>query len=164
MLYISAQLRTHTPCSSVKRLPHWRIEYRCWRLIVQGMKERNIEDVHDFSFVLPTLEYHNQIWTWFDFFIVMKNVAKRVVLSQVSIPRSRYLSTCLIGLCRLADVYVALSTSCFCLLSSLLHHPCMCFLSLECHFYSGIPVMTPLLCTQIAIVSSCSVLLKRDVD
>ena len=52
-------------------------------LTFQGVKEKNIEDVHDFSFVLPTVEYHNCIWTWFDFFIVMKNVAKRVVLSQV---------------------------------------------------------------------------------
>ncbi|XP_076453404.1 protein hobbit-like isoform X2 [Babylonia areolata] len=52
------------------------------RVSYKGEKEKNIEDVHDFSFVLPTVEYHNRIWTWFDFFIVMKNVAKRVVLSQ----------------------------------------------------------------------------------
>nr|KAG5698428.1 hypothetical protein BaRGS_006623 [Batillaria attramentaria] len=52
------------------------------RVSYKGEKEKNIEDVHDFSFVLPTMEYHNCIWTWFDFFIVMKNMAKRVVLSQ----------------------------------------------------------------------------------
>ncbi|XP_070204899.1 protein hobbit-like isoform X2 [Littorina saxatilis] len=52
------------------------------RVSYKGEKEKNIEDVHDFNFVLPTVEYHNCIWTWFDFFIVMKNVAKRVVLSQ----------------------------------------------------------------------------------
>ncbi|XP_025090124.1 protein KIAA0100-like isoform X2 [Pomacea canaliculata] len=52
------------------------------RVSYKGEKEKNIEDVHDFNFVFPTIEYHNCIWTWFDFFIVLKNVAKRVVLSQ----------------------------------------------------------------------------------
>ncbi|KAL8564429.1 hypothetical protein ACOMHN_057451 [Nucella lapillus] len=52
------------------------------RVSYKGEKDKNIADVHDFNFVLPTVEYHNCIWTWFDFFIVMKKVAKRVVLSQ----------------------------------------------------------------------------------
>ncbi|GFN85826.1 protein kiaa0100-like [Plakobranchus ocellatus] len=47
-----------------------------------GQKEKNIEDVHDFSFILPTVEYHNRIWTWFDFLITLKNDSKRVLLSQ----------------------------------------------------------------------------------
>ncbi|BFZ05396.1 hypothetical protein BsWGS_08435 [Bradybaena similaris] len=52
------------------------------RVSYKGQKEKNIEDVHDFSFVLPTVEYHNCIWTWFDFLIALKNHSKRVLLSQ----------------------------------------------------------------------------------
>lgn len=52
------------------------------RVSYKGEKEKNIEDVHDFSLVLPTLEYHNQIWTWFDLLMAMKNDSKRVLLSQ----------------------------------------------------------------------------------
>lgn len=50
----------------------------------QGEKEKNIEDVHEFNLVLPTLEYHNRIWTWFDLLMAMKNDSKRVLLSQVN--------------------------------------------------------------------------------
>ncbi|XP_055863164.1 protein hobbit-like isoform X2 [Biomphalaria glabrata] len=52
------------------------------RVSYKGQKEKNIEDVHDFSFILPTIEYHNCIWTWFDFLITLKNHSKRVLLSQ----------------------------------------------------------------------------------
>ncbi|XP_059177083.1 protein hobbit-like isoform X2 [Physella acuta] len=52
------------------------------RVSYKGQKEKNIEDVHDFSFILPTVEYHNNIWTWFDFLITLKNHSKRVLLSQ----------------------------------------------------------------------------------
>lgn len=52
------------------------------RVSYKGEKEKNIEDVHDFSFLLPTVEYHNRIWTWFDFLITLKNDSKRVLLSQ----------------------------------------------------------------------------------
>ncbi|ESO97897.1 hypothetical protein LOTGIDRAFT_228425 [Lottia gigantea] len=48
----------------------------------KGMKEKNIEDVHDFSFVLPTMEHHNRIWTWFDVLMAAKNHSKRTLLSQ----------------------------------------------------------------------------------
>lgn len=57
----------------------------------KGGKEKNIEDVHEFSLVVPTLEYHNVTWTWLDLFLAMKNDSKRVLLSQVSIT-SRYTS------------------------------------------------------------------------
>ena len=49
----------------------------------KGGKEKNIEDVHEFSLVIPTLEYHNVTWTWLDLFLAMKNDSKRVLLSQV---------------------------------------------------------------------------------
>ena len=50
----------------------------------QGEKEKNlVADVHDFLFLLPTLEYHNQTWTWLDLLMTMKNDSKRVLLSQV---------------------------------------------------------------------------------
>jgi len=48
----------------------------------KGGKEKNIEDVHEFSLVIPTLEYHNVTWTWLDLFLAMKNDSKRVLLSQ----------------------------------------------------------------------------------
>ncbi|WAR03618.1 K0100-like protein [Mya arenaria] len=49
---------------------------------MKGEKEKNIIDVHDFSLVLPTLEYHNCIWTWFDLLMAMKNDSKKVLISQ----------------------------------------------------------------------------------
>ncbi|XP_052234314.1 protein KIAA0100-like isoform X2 [Dreissena polymorpha] len=52
------------------------------RVSYKGEKEKNIIDVHDFSLVLPTLEYHNCIWTWFDLLMTMKNDSKRVLISQ----------------------------------------------------------------------------------
>ena len=48
----------------------------------KGGREKNIEDVHEFSLVVPTLEYHNVTWTWLDLFLAMKNDSKRVLLSQ----------------------------------------------------------------------------------
>ncbi|KAK3084827.1 hypothetical protein FSP39_019738 [Pinctada imbricata] len=52
------------------------------RVSYKGEKDKNIEDIHDFSIKLPTLEYHNCIWTWFDMLMSMKNDCKRVILSQ----------------------------------------------------------------------------------
>ena len=49
----------------------------------KGGREKNLEDVHEFSLVVPTLEYHNVTWTWLDLFLAMKNDSKRVLLSQV---------------------------------------------------------------------------------
>ena len=53
-------------------------------LILQGEKDRNIIDVHDFSLVIPTLEYHNRTWTWHDLLMAMKKDCVNVLLSQVS--------------------------------------------------------------------------------
>lgn len=52
-------------------------------LIRQGEKDRNIIDVHDFSLVIPTLEYHNRTWTWHDLLMAMKKDCINVLVSQV---------------------------------------------------------------------------------
>ncbi|XP_052074223.1 protein KIAA0100-like isoform X2 [Mytilus californianus] len=52
------------------------------RVSYKGEKEKNIEDIHDFSIILPTFEYHNRIWTWFDILMALKNDSKRLILSQ----------------------------------------------------------------------------------
>ncbi|XP_063241781.1 protein hobbit isoform X2 [Bacillus rossius redtenbacheri] len=48
----------------------------------KGNKEKNIEDIRDFSLVIPTLEYHNVTWTWLDLLLAMKSDSRRVILSQ----------------------------------------------------------------------------------
>ncbi|XP_078336664.1 protein hobbit-like [Crassostrea virginica] len=52
------------------------------RVSYKGEKEKNIADIHDFSIVLPTMEYHNQIWTWFDLLMAIRGDTKRVILAQ----------------------------------------------------------------------------------
>ncbi|XP_069668639.1 protein hobbit isoform X2 [Periplaneta americana] len=48
----------------------------------KGNKEKNLEDIRDFSLVIPTLEYHNVTWTWLDLLLAMKSDSRRVILSQ----------------------------------------------------------------------------------
>ena len=48
----------------------------------KGSKEKNLEDIRDFSLVIPTLEYHNVTWTWLDLLLAMKTDSRRVILSQ----------------------------------------------------------------------------------
>ncbi|XP_014240236.1 protein KIAA0100 [Cimex lectularius] len=48
----------------------------------KGNKEKNLEDIRDFSLVIPTLEYHNVTWTWLDLLLAMKSDTRRVILSQ----------------------------------------------------------------------------------
>lgn len=48
----------------------------------KGEKDRNIIDVHDFSLVIPTLEYHNRTWTWHDLLMAMKKDCVNVLVSQ----------------------------------------------------------------------------------
>ncbi|XP_065335800.1 protein hobbit [Cloeon dipterum] len=52
------------------------------RVSYKGSKEKNIEDIRDFSLTIPTLEYHNVTWTWLDLLLAMKNDSRRVILSQ----------------------------------------------------------------------------------
>ncbi|XP_022178741.1 protein KIAA0100 isoform X2 [Myzus persicae] len=48
----------------------------------KGNKEKNLEDIRDFSLVIPTIEYHNVTWTWLDLCQAMKTDSRRVILSQ----------------------------------------------------------------------------------
>ncbi|CAL1281511.1 unnamed protein product [Larinioides sclopetarius] len=52
------------------------------RVSYKGRKEKNIEDVHDLSLLLSTIEYHNKTWTWLDLLMALKNDAKKILLSQ----------------------------------------------------------------------------------
>ena len=51
---------------------------------LKGEKEKNMVDVHDFSLVLPTLEYHSRTWTWHDLLMAMKKDCVNVLVSQVN--------------------------------------------------------------------------------
>ncbi|XP_072163323.1 bridge-like lipid transfer protein family member 2 [Diadema setosum] len=48
----------------------------------KGEKDKNIEDVHNFHLILPSLEYHNRTWTWLDFLMAMKKEYKNALVSQ----------------------------------------------------------------------------------
>ncbi|KAG5900629.1 hypothetical protein JTB14_005906 [Gonioctena quinquepunctata] len=48
----------------------------------KGNKEKNLEDLRDYSLIIPTLEYHNMTWTWLDLLMAIRNDSKRVILSQ----------------------------------------------------------------------------------
>ncbi|KAL1132826.1 hypothetical protein AAG570_010778 [Ranatra chinensis] len=52
------------------------------RVSYKGNKEKNLEDIRDFSLVIPTLEYHNVTWTWLDLLLAMKSDSRKVILSQ----------------------------------------------------------------------------------
>src|SRR5699024_5906413 len=52
------------------------------RISYKGNKNKNLEDLHDVSLVLPTFEYHNRTWTWLDLLMALKGDSKRVLLSQ----------------------------------------------------------------------------------
>ncbi|CAG9812625.1 unnamed protein product [Phaedon cochleariae] len=48
----------------------------------KGNKEKNLEDLREYSLIIPTLEYHNMTWTWLDLLMAIRNDSKRVILSQ----------------------------------------------------------------------------------
>lgn len=52
------------------------------RLSYKGNKEKNLEDIRDFSLVIPTLEYHNVTWTWLDLLMAIRSASRRVILPQ----------------------------------------------------------------------------------
>ena len=52
-------------------------------------------DVHNFSLVIPTLEYHNRTWTWHDLLMAMKRDCKDVLLSQVRPKAQQFLNSLL---------------------------------------------------------------------
>eukprot|EP00842_Homolaphlyctis_polyrhiza_P002467 jgi/Hompol1/3220/HPOL_006407-RA len=51
-------------------------------LTYRGPKEKNFEDLHMFEFYLPTLEYRNKTWTWYDFVSAIKKDAMRAALAN----------------------------------------------------------------------------------
>src|SRR5690625_1206967 len=52
------------------------------RISYYGNKNKNIEDLHDASLAIPTIEYHNRTWTWLDLLMALKSDSRRVLLSQ----------------------------------------------------------------------------------
>ncbi|XP_022903438.2 protein hobbit isoform X1 [Onthophagus taurus] len=52
------------------------------RVSYKGNKEKNLEDIRDFSLIIPTLEYHNVTWTWLDLLMAINNDSRKVILSQ----------------------------------------------------------------------------------
>ncbi|XP_042194719.1 protein KIAA0100 [Callorhinchus milii] len=52
-------------------------------LCVSYKGEKNIEDWKDFNLVLPSLEYHNNTWTWLDFAMAVKRDSRKALLAQV---------------------------------------------------------------------------------
>lgn len=54
------------------------------RVSYKGNKDKNFEvlNIHDFTFILPTIEYHNQNWTWLDVSMAIKSEFKRRLLPQ----------------------------------------------------------------------------------
>jgi hypothetical protein len=52
------------------------------RVSYKGNNNKNILDISDFSLILPTIEYHNQTWTWLDVLMAIKNETKHRLLTQ----------------------------------------------------------------------------------
>ncbi|RXG71387.1 hypothetical protein Avbf_04461 [Armadillidium vulgare] len=52
-------------------------------LSYKGKKEKNIEDVHNYRLVVPTLEFHSVTWTWLDLLLAIKMGSKSALVSQV---------------------------------------------------------------------------------
>ncbi|KAJ1512945.1 hypothetical protein HMI54_015328 [Coelomomyces lativittatus] len=48
----------------------------------RGMKEKNIEDVHDFVLTSPNLEYKNKTWTWLEFLMQVRRDIFFAILSH----------------------------------------------------------------------------------
>ncbi|CAI2176329.1 12348_t:CDS:2 [Funneliformis geosporum] len=48
----------------------------------QGIKEKNLEDLYDFVFKMPTLEYQNKTWSWLDFLEQFKKDIIRTILAH----------------------------------------------------------------------------------
>ncbi|KAI8620772.1 golgi-body localization protein domain-containing protein [Chytriomyces sp. MP71] len=49
-------------------------------LSYKGLREKNIEDLHMFTFLMPTMEYRNKTWSWQDVFAALKKDAIKAVL------------------------------------------------------------------------------------
>jgi len=51
-------------------------------LSYKGSKTKNIVDLYDFTFKLPTLEFRNKTWTWLDLLMNVKKMVISTVLSH----------------------------------------------------------------------------------
>lgn len=51
--------------------------------MLQGHKDKNIEDVDRFQLIFPLCEYHDKNWTWLDLALAIKQRCRRVLLQQV---------------------------------------------------------------------------------
>lgn len=51
-------------------------------LSYKGKGDRNIEDVHDFVFRLPTIEYHNKMWSNLDLALAFKSRVMKALISH----------------------------------------------------------------------------------
>ncbi|KAI1295879.1 Uncharacterized protein HDE_05272 [Halotydeus destructor] len=52
------------------------------RVSYKGSKNKNLEDISNFTLILPTIEYHNQTWTWLDVLMAIKNESRNRLLAQ----------------------------------------------------------------------------------
>ncbi|CAH8553243.1 unnamed protein product [Schistosoma turkestanicum] len=53
------------------------------RLSYKGEKQKNITDVTRFELFIPTLEYHNCVWTWLDFVMEVKTRIRKQLVREV---------------------------------------------------------------------------------
>ncbi|CAH8862289.1 unnamed protein product [Trichobilharzia szidati] len=53
------------------------------RLSYKGEKQKNITDVTRFELFIPTLEYHNCVWTWLDFAMEVKTRIRKQLVREV---------------------------------------------------------------------------------
>ncbi|XP_018646756.1 hypothetical protein Smp_160060 [Schistosoma mansoni] len=51
--------------------------------VMQGEKQKNITDVTRFELFIPTLEYHNCVWTWLDFVMEVKTRIRKQLVREV---------------------------------------------------------------------------------
>ncbi|CAG8485272.1 6382_t:CDS:10, partial [Ambispora leptoticha] len=60
----------------------------------QGAKEKNLEDLYDFVFKLPTLEYRNRTWSWLDLLEHLKREILKTILSHTgALVREKFLQS-----------------------------------------------------------------------
>ncbi|RWS17806.1 hypothetical protein B4U79_01668 [Dinothrombium tinctorium] len=52
------------------------------RVSYKGRKEKSIANINNFSLILPSIEFHNQTWTWLDLLMAIKNESKHRLVSQ----------------------------------------------------------------------------------
>lgn len=64
--------------------------------MVQGEKEKNLVDVHNFRLNLPSLQYQNRTWTWLDLMMAVKKDYKQVLVGQVKCKLEKFFFTLVI--------------------------------------------------------------------